>query len=114
MYLRPGNLVKDFIVEHRSEYSDSRGRTRATYDVENTTAFKAVLAQATTSEKERWEQLQHPITHTIIQHGKPIAKPQDRMIHAGRNFYIQGIDEVAELAIVTIYYAEERSDTNAD
>lgn len=114
MYLRPGNLPKDFFVEHKIQMTNERGRVRADYDSESRELIHAVLAQASTAEKERWDQLQHPITHTIVQRGRPAACPEDRMIHGSRTFYIQGVDEVGELGIVTIYYAEERSDTRAD
>lgn len=114
MYLRPGNLIKDFFIEHKTQTTNARGRVRADFDSEHAKLIHAVLAQASTAEKERWDQLQHPITHTIVQRGRPSARPEDRMIHGNRTFYIQGVDEVGELGIVTIYYVEERSDTRAD
>lgn len=113
MYLRPGNLSKDFLIEHKFQ-SNRCGRIRSEYNSEGAEHIKAVLAQATTSEKERWDQMQHPITHTVVQRGRPVARTEDRMIHGGRTFYVQGVDEVGELGIVTIYYVEERVDTCAD
>lgn len=114
LYLRPGNLIKDFLVEHKKEKTSGRGRVRADYDSESTELIHAVLAQASTTEKERWNQLQHPITHTIVQRGRPSAQAEDRIIHGSRTFYVQGVDEIGELGIATIYYVEERSDTCAD
>ena len=110
MYLRPGNLIKDFVVEPNDIHLDSRGRPFREYQIENETHIKAVLAEAKPDERERWQQLGHPISHTLTQRGKAKAKPGNRLIHGSRVFYIQGVDNVGELGIATIYYAEERSD----
>ncbi len=111
MFLRPGNLNKTFILEKKTERIDENKRVKAEYDTLNPVIIRAVLAQAETSEKERWQQLQHPISHTIVQRGRPKAKEGDRLIHDGRIFYIKGFDDPDELGAVTIYYAEERRDT---
>ena len=115
MFIRPGNLNKTFFVEKKTESIDEdTARAVAKYDIDNAVMIRAVLAQASTSEKERWQQLQHPITHTIVQYGKPKAVEGDRLVHNNRTFYVQGVDEPGELGVATIYYAEERSDTNAN
>lgn len=114
MYLRPGNLFKDFFVEPRTTAIGGRGRQAITYDTAGTTHLLAVLAEAKPDEIERFKQTEHPITHTITQRGRPKAKAGDRLVHGGRLFYVQGIDEPGELGIWTIYYAEERSDVDGD
>lgn len=114
MYLRTGNLFKDFAVEKRDEDTNARGRAKAEYDTSSTITIRAVLADATPEEIERWQQRQHPITHTITQRGAPIAKEGDRLVFGSRYFYIQGVHEPGSLGIWTIYYAQERSDTHAD
>lgn len=114
MFIRPGNLNKTFFLERKVERVDDDRRVRAEYDVENPIMLRAVLAEASTNEKERWQQLQHPITHIIVQRGKAIASAEDRLVHNDRTFYIQGVDEPDELGAATIYYAEERRDTNAN
>ena len=72
--------------------------------------LKGVLAEADTRQKMRWEQLQHPITHTIVQTGKPKAKVEDKLVLENRVFLIQGVDEPGSLGVCTIYYVEERAD----
>lgn len=106
MYLRPGNLLKHFVVERYTPTGKTGGR--AVYEYQADGEISAVLAQAKPSEIERFRQDAHPITHTIIQRGRPKARPQDRLILEERQFYIQGVDEIGNLAICTIYYAEER------
>ena len=108
MYLRPGNLLQDFMIECRKTKSLYAGHSN--YDYEQQGTLKAVLAQAKPTEIERFKQLSHPITHTLTQRGKPKAKRMDRLVLGTRHFYIQGVDEVGGLGICTIYYAEERCD----
>ncbi len=112
MYLRTGNLFKDFIIEKKSEGTTARGRVTSGYENSAGERLCAVLADATTEEKERWEQQQHPITHTLTQRGKPLAGAGDRLIFDNRLFYVQGVEEPGSLGIWTIYYAQERSDAN--
>lgn len=110
-YLRPGNLLKDFFVTEAGGGIDSKGRVTTGYrDSDEKKLIHGILAQATPQEKARWEQIQHPITHTIVQKGEPKAKEKDMLTHDGRKFYIQGVDEPGELGLATIYYAEERYD----
>lgn len=110
-YLRPGNLLKDFFVTAAGDTIDSKGRTGRQYrSTDERKLIRAVLAQATPQEKARWEQIQHPITHTIVSNGRPQAKPKELLTHNGRRFFIQGVDEPGELGLATIYYVEERSD----
>lgn len=114
MYLRPGNLPKDFFVEPREVTTTARGRETATYNTDHAEHVLGVLAQATPEEKERWAHNDHPITHIITQKGRPKAKAEDRLVHGARFFYIKGVDEIGELGIATLYYAEERSDLDAN
>ena len=109
-YLRPGNLLKDFFVTAPVETRDAKGRTKTAYRTDETRPIKAVLALATPAEKARWEQIQHPITHTIVSNGRALAKEGEMLTHNERKFYIQGVDEPGELGLAAIYYVEERYD----
>lgn len=109
MYLMPGNLYKDFTVEKKDRTVSSRGRAKSGYSDDGVTV-RGILAEAKPQEKERWRQLQHPISHTIVQKGKPKAAPEDRLIFGDRIFFIQGVDEPGALGLWTIYYVEERFD----
>lgn len=114
MYLRPGNLVRAFVLERKTETIEPTGRVRAEYDTENTELIYAVLAQASPRETERWQQLQHPITHIMTQRGRSKAREGDRLVHNNRTFYVQGVDDPDEIGAATLYYVEERNDVNAD
>ena len=110
MYLRPGNLLKEFIVEISVEGIDKRGRPVSTYVQNGCNTFKGVLAAASASEQIRWEQRSHPVTHTVVQYGKPSAKAGDKLVLGDRVFLVQDIDEAGTVGVATIYYVEERND----
>ena len=112
----PGRALKEFSVERKDQSTKSHGRVSTEYIDTPEILVKAVLAQAKPEEKVRWQQTQHPITHTIVQRGAPAAAEEDRLvlqitIDKSRYFYVQGVDDVGGLGNWTIYYAEERSDT---
>lgn len=109
-YLRPGNLYKDFMVAGCVGGVNGKGRAAKGYDTENAVMIHAVLAQATPQEKSRWEQIQHPITHTIVDRGTLKAKENDILTCGNRKFFVQGVDEPGQLGLYSIYYVEERKD----
>lgn len=110
MYLRPGNLYKTFIIENNKNIVSSVGRPKVTYSHTQQDMLEGILAEADPNQKMRWEQLQHPITHTIVQDGKPKVKAEDKLILENRIFLVQGVDDLGSLGIFTIYYVEERYD----
>lgn len=111
MYLRPGNLFQDFYVV-RVEPGLLKGQP-----VENRipegTVVSGCIEEATPEEKIRWEQPQHPITHSIVQAGSPKAKAGWILEKRGKAYRIQGVDSCGDLGIATIYYVEERGDCSA-
>lgn len=110
MYLRPGNMWKNFSVEESHTKIKDNGRAVIEYSTDMNIVLKGCLAQATAREIARFNQIGHPITHTIVQNGRPSAKEDDRLHLGDRTFLIKGVDEAGSLGICTIYYAEERND----
>ena len=110
MYLRPGNLFKDFLIEDGSQKVNAFGRPKEGYDRENIRMLCGCLAAASLSDRERWKQLDHSITHTIVQAGKPLAGEEDKLILGEKVYIIHGVNDCDGLGITTIYYVEERSD----
>lgn len=110
VYLRPGSLFRLFHVERLETVISDTGRNKTAF-VPTGEMVCGVLSDAKTSEKLRWQQLQHPVTHTVVQkNGDPKAKAGDRLVHGGRSFYVQGVDDASMLGLFTLYYVEERSD----
>lgn len=108
MLLRPRQLNKTFQAQTAPTTQNTRGgRKREWVD---TVQIVGVLAEANASEREKWHQMQHPITHQVVSSGAPAAKEGDRLVLDGRHFYIQGVDNPGDLDLWTIYRCEERQD----
>lgn len=110
MYLRPGNLFKDFIIESNEQVVTSTGRVANKHTGDGTKILKGCLAEANDEERTNHSQQDHIVTHTIVQAGSPKAKRTDKLVLGNRTFYIVDIDDAGTLGISTIYYAEERRD----
>lgn len=110
MYLRPGNLFKEFIIEESCQTVTKTGRPAMGYSGDGSRMLKGCLAEASDEVRESHSLPEHVVTHTIIQNGPPKAKRTDKLILGGRVFYIVDIDDAGSLGLSTLYYAEERRD----
>lgn len=110
MYVRPGNLFKDFIIERNEQVMTSTGRVANSYSGDGTKILKGCLVEASDEDRTNHSQKDHVVTHTIVQAGSPKAKRADKLVFGERVFYIVDIDDAGSLSISTIYYAEERRD----
>ena len=111
MYMRPGNLFKDFVIEQETQTVSSTGRAIWAHDGDGTRIIRGCLAESTDEQRIRHSSKEHIVTHTIVQSGKPRAKRGDRLALEDRTFLITDIDETGSLGAATIYYVEERRDT---
>lgn len=112
MYVRPGNLFKDFVVESNTQTITSTGRVANNHSGNGANILKGCLAEASDEDRTNHSQENHIVTHTIVQAGSPKAKRTDKLILGNRTFYVVDIDDTGLLGISTIYYAEERRDAN--
>ena len=110
MYVRPGNLFKDFIIEGNKQVVTSTGRVANCHTGDGTKTLKGCLAEASDEDRTNHSQKDHIVTHTIVQAGSPKAKRTDKLVLGERVFYIVDIDDAGSLGISTIYDAEERRD----
>lgn len=112
MYLRPGSLFRQFLVEEKGTSTRDTGRKETVFRATGR-MINGVLSDAKTQEIQRWKELQHPITHTIVQKDGPaLAKAGDRLVHGNKYFFVQGTDDASMLGMFVLYYVEERSDRN--
>ena len=110
MYLRPGNLGRDFIIERKTAGISASGRTAVTFEPTGE-VLHGVLSNAKTSEIQKWQQLQHDITHTVIQRAGGVrVDTGDRLNLNCLYFYIQGVDDISALGLFVLYYVEERAE----
>ncbi len=116
MYLRPGNMFKDFVIEDNKQVVTGTGRVVSQHAGNGAKTLRGCLAEATDDERQNHSQKDHIVTHTIVQAGPPLAKRTDKLLLTdrlqaqSRTFYIVDIDDCGTLGISTIYYAEERRD----
>jgi hypothetical protein len=102
----PGALVTTFDVERRSDSPDDRGRIKTSFVPRG--EVSGVLAQASPSEQLRYQQLQHPVTHTLVIDGPTSLKPGDRLTEGGRHLYVQTVEDAMGLGFKTLVGLEER------
>ena len=110
MYVRPGNMFKDFSVERNQQVVTATGRVANNHTGDGTRILKGCLAEASDEDRTNHSQPDHVVTHTIVQAGRPRARRMDKLVLGERAFYIVDIDDAGSLGISTIYYAEERRD----
>lgn len=110
MYLRPGNLFKDFVVEDNKQSVTKTGRVVSNHEGNGANILKGCLADANEETRSAHSTPEHTVTHTIVQSGPAKAKRGDKLIHGERVFYIVDIDDTGALGLSTLYYAEERKD----
>lgn len=111
VFHRPGQQFKKFNILKAGTHKDAKGRVSNSADPQAAGAFQATLADASQQEKERYDRMNHPITHQIIQEGTSTAVAGDFLSlteKPDRRFYIQGIDNPGELGLWTIYSVQER------
>ena len=110
MYVRPGNLIKEFTIESNKQVVTSTGRVANRHIGDGTETLKGCFAEASDEDRTNHSQKDHVVTHTIVQAGAPKVKRGDKLVLGERVFYIVDMDDCGSLGISTIYYAEERQD----
>ena len=108
MYVRPGNLFKEFIIEDDNQVVTGTGRVANNHNGDGTRTLKGCLAEASDEDRTNHSQPDHIVTHTIVQAGSPMAKRGDKLVFEEHVYYIVNIDDAGTLGISTVYYAEER------
>ena len=110
MYVRPGNLFKEFMIESNRQVVTSTGRVADNHVGNGIKILKGCLAEASNEDRTNRSQKEHVVTHTVVQAGRPKARRTDKLVFGERVFYIVDIDEAGMMGISTVYYVEERRD----
>ena len=112
MYFKNGRLFEKFLVEEKTQTLDKSGRPKSKFEFKATgKIIRGVLANAKTSEIEKWKESQHLVTHTIVQRlGEIQAKEGDRLVNGSRFFYVVGVNDASKRGYFILYYVEERND----
>lgn len=112
MYLRPGNLFKDFQVKELK--TEAEGGYWEDRYVDTGKHVMGALAEADSNlserMKHRWDQKQHSLTHTLVTQGRANLKKGDLLTLEERAFLVLLVDDVGSLGISSLAYLEERND----
>ncbi len=112
IFMTPGQELRAFDVYRNGEHKTASGRIISNGG-ERLGEIRAVLAAAKPEEIERWRQLEHPVSHKIIQQGVPPfeVKPGDSLVQGNRRYIVQTVPyNPGGINHWTIYYCDERSD----
>lgn len=110
MYLRPRSIFEKFLVEEKLTRINEIGRQVVEYKPTGEELF-GVVSSAAPLEIERWKQLSHDVTHTIVQKlGRIHAKVGDRLVKEDKIYLVEAIDNPAGLGQWYIYFVKERAD----
>ena len=90
IHLLPGQELHTFDVYRDGDHKTAGGRI-VSNGRERLGEIKAVLAAAKPEEIQRWRQLEHPISHKIIQQGIPPFEivPGDSLIRGNKRYIVQ-------------------------
>lgn len=108
----PGQELRPFAVYRNGERKTESGRV-VMNGAEFVGEIRGILSAAKPAEIERWRQLEHPVTHKIIQQGVPPfeIRPGDSIVHGERRYIVQADPyNPGGINHWTIYYCDERSD----
>lgn len=112
MFLRPGNLWKDFNVLRLSVRNINGYKTEQWEDTG--LMVHGVLAEASTNDAERrkhlWDQDQHSLTHTMVVRGRTDVRKGDALTLGEKAYLVLVNDDVGALGNVSLLYLEERND----
>ena len=109
IHLTPGQELRTFAVYRDGEHRTASGRIIAN-GAEPIGEIRAVLVAA---KPEETLQLEHPVSHKIIQQGTAAfeIKPGDSLVYGERRYIVQTDPyNPGGLNHWTIYYCNERSD----
>ncbi len=110
--LATGNEVQVFTV-YRSPSEKTTGGRVCQGKREWMGEIKAVLSQSRATEKERWKQLSHPVSHVLVVRGTPSISVEigDVLSSQGREFIVNAVPyDIGGLGHWTQIYCEERRD----
>ena len=112
MYLRPGNLWRDFRIK-RHKMVNQNGYPKETYE-DSQDSVKGIVSLASDNASERmkhlFDQESHSITHQMVVLGRPELKKGDMLIGDEVAFLVLIIDDVGLLGRTGLIYLEERND----
>lgn len=109
--LTPERLLtgKRFSVQRKSTTINAAKGGSASLSFSEVGSFTGVIGEATASERIRWSQISHPVTHKVVVKGRvPDILDGDAIFLGERKFVVQGIEDPGDLGLWEVLWLEER------
>ncbi len=112
IFLRPGQQIKKFNVYRKTNTKDSKGRVNFNHDnILIGTTFGSI-SKANQKEMDRWKQIEHPISHSIVIEGTSIIEAEDVLELDNNKYYVQGKDNPGGINAFEIIYCNQVKGVN--
>ena len=108
IFLRPGEEQMEYKIYHRSSDVNNRGRTTYAIDEEPVGTLFGSVSAAHQSEVERFKQLGHPVSHTIVVHCPTVAGMGDVLMRGDDVYNVEGKDNLAGLGAFYVLYLNKK------
>ena len=100
-----GQQLRTFEVYRKTSQKDAKGHV--SYGGEELIGkIKASISVANQKEVEKYKQMGHSITHTLVQQLKTIVKAEDVLVMDGVRYYVKGVDNPAGLNFYAIIFCD--------
>lgn len=114
VFLRPGEEQMEYKIYRRSSDTNLRGRVTYTIEDELVGTLYGSVSAAHQSEVERFKQVGHPVSHTIVVHCPTVAGVGDVLKRGDDVYHVEGKDDLAGLgAFFVLYLNKEEGVSNA-
>lgn len=107
VFLRPGQQIKQFNVYRKVSIKDDKGRVSFSHDAIPIDTIFGSISKANQKELDRWKQVEHPISHTIVVEGTSIVEAEDILEIRGDRYYVQGKDNPGGIDAFEIIYCDQ-------
>lgn len=108
IFYKPGQGLKTYEVFRKKAKRDSRGRVTVETQPELIDAVRGTISRASQKEMARWNQMGHPITHTIVIRGRTKAEAGDELRLFDRAYHVQGKHDPVGVGFFSTLYCLER------
>lgn len=109
VFMTPGEQVKTFEVYPKASTETSYGKILSGDYAKNGKIY-GTISESDQWEKEEWNRLGHPISHTIVVHGACSVKPEDILLsEEKKEFMVQGVENPSGMGLFFIIYCLHKS-----
>lgn len=104
LFFVPGQQIKPFAIKRKSATTING---RVSYDELTVGTTRGTISDASQNQKHEWNQMNHPITHTIVTRGTCDVVAEDILEDSDQqNYHVQGTTNPSGLGFFTIIYCK--------